>query len=609
MLRSLQWRLTLLYILLIVLAMQLVSFYLTQRLEEYYLDEAKWALLNSGALAVESLQREFREGPYPKDLAEQLINGLRGRNEEFVILLIAEDGEVVATSLNNAAQSYYGLNIIAFSTVAEALDIERRDTSEGIRTDEGGRRFYTAALPIDGELLVDEGVVSVSLIFVQEPLDHTYRVLQDVRLRLLNATLLAIGVTVVLGTLAAQTIIRPIQEVTSKAARLAEGNFDLEVQVKSPDEIGKLADVFNYLTAQLRATLSELNNDKMKLEAILTQMTNGVVAVDTQGKIIHANIRARDMLDLPAEGANIDDVLEKLNQSSLDRLLIGSGPKVAEVSFTQPQAISVRSYAAPFHAADGQISGAIIVLQDITEEERLEQMRREFVANVSHELRTPLTTIKSYAETLLEGGLESRETSGRFVSVINDEADRMARLVKDLLTLSQFDFQGNVMAKGPVLLDELVLEVADKLAVSAKRRGLKFRTDFPEELPAVLANSDKVEQVLVNILSNAIKYTNEGSDIAVSLTVLQGFVVTSIMDQGPGIPAEDQPRIFERFYRVEKARARELGGTGLGLAIAKEIVEAHGGQIGIISTPGSGTETYFTLPVYVPPTEEQLGYA
>jgi two-component system sensor histidine kinase VicK len=601
--------LTLLYILLIVLAMQLVSFYLTQRLEEYYLDEAKWALLNSGSLAVESLQREFREGPYPRDLAEQVVNSLRGRDEESIILLVAEDGEVVATSLNNAAQSYYGLNILAFATVAETLDIERRDTSEGIRTDEGGRRYYTAALPLEGELLVDGTVVPISLLFVQEPLDHTYRVLQDVRMRLLNATLLAIVVTAILGVLAAQTIIRPIQEVTSKAARLAEGNFDLEVKVKSPDEIGKLADVFNYLTAQLRATLSELNNDKMKLEAILTQMTNGVVAIDSHGKIIHANIRARDMLDLPPEGADIGTILTKLNQGSLDRLLIGSGPKVAEVSFTEPQAISVRSYAAPFHAADGQISGAIIVLQDITEEERLEQMRREFVANVSHELRTPLTTIKSYAETLLEGGLESRETSGRFVSVINDEADRMARLVKDLLTLSQFDFQGSVMSKGAVLLDELILDVADKLAMSARRRNLRFGTDFPEELPAVLANSDKVEQVLVNILSNAIKYTNEGSDIAVGLRVQQGFVVTSIRDQGPGIPEEDQPRIFERFYRVEKARARELGGTGLGLSIAKQIVEAHGGQIGINSVPGQGTEIYFTLPVYVPPAEEMSDYA
>lgn len=609
MLRSLQWRLTLLYILLIVMAMQLVSFYLTQRLEEYYLDEAKWAILNSGSLAVESLQREFREGPYPRDLAEQVVNSLRGRDEESVILLVAADGEVVATSLNNAAKSYFGLNILAYGTVAETLDIERRETSQGIRTDESGRRYYTAALPIEGELLVDEGSLPISLLFVQEPLDHTYRVLQDVRTRLLNATLLAIGVTVILGVLAAQTIIRPIQEVTSKAERLAEGNFDLEVKVKSPDEIGKLADVFNYLTAQLRATLSELNNDKMKLEAILTQMTNGVVAVDSQGKIIHANIRARDMLDLPAEGARIESVLEKLNQGSLERLLIGSGPKVAEVSFTEPQAISVRSYAAPFHAADGQISGAIIVLQDITEEERLEQMRREFVANVSHELRTPLTTIKSYAETLLEGGLESRETSGRFVSVINDEADRMARLVKDLLTLSQFDYQGNMLSKGPVLLDELVLDVADKLAVSARRRGLRFRTDFPEELPAVMANSDKVEQVLVNILSNAIKYTNEGSDITVSLEARQGFVITSIKDQGPGIPEEDQPRIFERFYRVEKARARELGGTGLGLSIAKQIVEAHGGQIGIDSVPGQGTEIFFTLPVYVPPVEELADYA
>jgi two-component system sensor histidine kinase VicK len=588
--------------------MQLVSFYLTQSLEEYYLEEAKWALRSSGTLAVESLQREFRQGPYPRDLAEQVINSFRSRDDEAMVLLVSKNGEVVATSLNDAARRYFGLYVLAYGAVAEALDTERRSSSEGVRTDDSGRRYYTVALPIEGALLSEEDVMDVSVVYLQEPLDHTYQVLQEVRLRLLTATLLAIAVTVVLGTLAAQTIIKPIQEITSKAARLAEGKFDIEVQVKSPDEIGKLAGVFNYLTAQLRATLSELNDDKMKLEAILTQMTNGVVAIDVQGNVIHANIRARDMLGLSAtEDSN--QIFEKLNLGDMERLLKGSGPKVSEVYLTTPYEISIRAYAAPFHGADGQISGIIVVLQDVTEEERLEQMRREFVANVSHELRTPLTTIKSYAETLLEGALESRETSGRFVSVINDEADRMTRLVKDLLTLSQFDYQAKYMEKGPTLLDELILDVADKLAVSAQRRGLKFKTDFPEEVPAVLANSDKVEQVLVNIISNAIKYTDQGSDISVSLRVLPEFVMVSVKDQGPGIPLEDQPRIFERFYRVDKARARELGGTGLGLAIAKQIVEAHGGRIGLDSEPGRGTEIFFTLPRYMPPAEEQLGYA
>ena len=608
MLRSIQWRLTLLYILLIVLAMQLVSFHLTRTLEEYYLEEAKGALLRSGMLAVASLQREFRQGPYPRDLAEQVVNSFRGRDDESIMLLVAKNGEVVATSLNDAARLYYGDYLIAYATIAETLDSARREISHGLRTDDNLRKYYTIALPIEGSIEHEGHVQDVSLIYVQEPLDHTYQVLEQVRYRLLTATLIAIAVTVILGTLAAQTIIRPIQEITSKAARLAEGKFDIEVKVKSPDEIGKLAGVFNYLTAQLRATLSELNDDKMKLEAILTQMTNGVVAIDIQGTVIHANTRARDMLGMDTADDS-RQILERLNLGDLPRLLQGSGPKVSETHLLAPYEISVRSYAAPFHGADGQISGAIVVMQDITEEERLEQMRREFVANVSHELRTPLTTIKSYTETLLEGALESKETAGRFLSVINDEADRMARLVKDLLTLSQFDYQAQQMVKGPTLLDELILDVADKLAVSAKRRGLRFRTDYPEDVPAVLGNSDKVEQVLVNIISNAVKYTNEGSDILVSLKVLPDFVYVSVRDQGPGIPLEDQDRIFERFYRVDKARARELGGTGLGLSIAKQIVEAHGGKIGINSQPGQGTEIYFTLPRYKPPHEEQVGYA
>ncbi|MDP3059069.1 MAG: ATP-binding protein, partial [bacterium] len=311
--------------------------------------------------------------------------------------------------------------------------------------------------------------------------------------------------------------------------------------------------------------------------------------------IIHANLRAKDMLNISATDSSAE-LLNRLNLGELPRLLQGKGPKVAEANLQFPYRISIRSYAAPFHSADGAVSGAIIVLQDITEEEKLEAMRRDFVANVSHELRTPLTTIKSYTETLLEGALESKETAGKFLTVINEETDRMTRLVRDLLTLSQLEYQSPHWEMRPVLLDELVLDVADKLAGTAQERGLKFKTDFPDEVPSVWGNPDKIEQVLMNVLANAIKYTYPGGDLLVRLQVGEQYVTTHIVDQGPGIPLADQPRIFERFYRVDKARARELGGTGLGLAIAKQIIEVHGGEISLHSEIGVGTEVYFSLP-------------
>lgn len=594
----------LLYILLIVVAMQFVSFFLVRNMEDFYFEKAREELYTRGTHLVRVLEIELRRGPYSRELAESLINSQR-THQDAIILLANKEGLVVATSLNAAADALRGSYVLNtdYRVILELLD--KNDAADARWKDHKGDWHYTLALPVSGIITHGLERYEVAMLYIREPLRETYMILDKVQRMLLNATLMAIGVTAILGTLAAQTITRPIEEITSKAADLAAGQFDTEVEVKSGDEIGKLADVFNYLTSQLRATLNELRNDKMKLEAILTQMTNGVIAIDNLGTVIHANIRARDMLGIAAETPT-EHILELLNLGDFPRLLQGSGPKVAETHLARPYEISVRSYAAPFLSARGQISGAIIVLQDITEEERLEQMRREFVANVSHELKTPLTTIKSYAETLLSGALESRELTASFLATISEEADRMDRLVKDLLTLSALDYQQAKMPMRPTLLDELILDVADKLSFSAQKRNLKFRTDFPEEVPVVLANADKVEQVLVNIMSNAIKYTFEGGDICVSLESDADMVRVGIKDQGPGIPFEDQQRIFERFYRVDKARARELGGTGLGLAIAKQIVEAHGGRIGINSEPGHGTEIYFFLPRHASLTSGQV---
>lgn len=596
MFRSIRWRLILLYILLIMVAMQFVSFYLLQRIEELYLEEARTVLRTRGAQLLRVLEIEAERGPLARDRVEIILNDLRAREEDAIVFLLTAEQRILATSLN--AEAMRGLYVLGeYAVILESMHVQT--TLDAVWQDASGRKFYTLAQPIT--LTVRHGQVNTEAasIFVREPLDHTYRILHEVQVRLLNATLLSIFVTILLGTFAAQTITKPIQEITSKAASLAAGNFDIVVQVKSKDEIGKLGEVFNYLTSTLRATLTELHNDKTKLEAILTQMTNGVIAMDTTGTIIHANTRARHMLGL-TEYSQVAYILERLSFGDVKRLLEREAPQVTEVVIGSPQSIAVRSIAAPFHSAEGAVTGVIIVMQDITEESRLETMRQEFVANVSHELKTPLTTIKSYAETLLTGALESRELAGNFITVISEEADRMDRLVKDLLTLSQLDYQRHNLQCRPVLLDELVIDVLEKLSFSACQRGVRFGTDFCEEIPIVMANPDKVEQVLVNIIANAIKYAHENGEVVISLQVSESMVRVGIKDDGPGIPSDDQSRIFERFYRVDKARSRELGGTGLGLAIAKQLVEAHGGTIGIESEVGKGTEVYFSLPRHKP---------
>ncbi|MBS3939028.1 MAG: HAMP domain-containing protein [Peptococcaceae bacterium] len=599
---SIRWKLILFYTLLIVVAMQLVSFYLLQRIEQLYLEEARTILRTRGSHLARVLDIEAQRGPFAREAAELVLNDLRSREEDAIVFLLTAEQQIVATSLN--AESMRGLHVLGeYPVILESMNAA--ETFDAIWQEAGGRKFYTLAQPINLTLRQGRNEFLVVSIFVREPLDHTYRILREVQTRLLNSTLLSILVTIVLGSFAAQTITRPIQEITSKAVSLAAGNFDIVVAVKSSDEIGKLGEVFNYLTARLRETLAELRNDKTKLEAIFTHMTNGVVAIDTVGVIIHANIRARQMLGLP-ENSPAAFILERLNFGDVARLLAREAPQITEVALTVPQPIAVRSIAAPFHAADGAVSGIIIVLQDITEEARLETMRQEFVANVSHELKTPLTTIKSYAETLLTGALESRELAGNFITVIAEEADRMDRLVKDLLTLTQLDYQKHNLQTRPVLMDELVLDVLDKLSFAACQRGVRFGTDFAEEVPIAMANPDKVEQILVNIIANSIKYAIEQGEVVISLRVDEKMVWVGIKDDGPGIPLVDQPRIFERFYRVDKARSRELGGTGLGLAIAKQLVEAHGGTIGINSEEGHGTEVYFSLPRHRPRSDQEV---
>jgi two-component system sensor histidine kinase VicK len=237
-------------------------------------------------------------------------------------------------------------------------------------------------------------------------------------------------------------------------------------------------------------------------------------------------------------------------------------------------------------------------LQDVTKQQRLEEMRKEFVANVSHELRTPLTTIKSYAETLLDGAMDDSSVARQFISVINDEADRMTRLVNDLLELSRLDNKEIKWNKRPVRIDLLLREVISKMMMSARKKRLSVECEIEEKLE-VFADRDKMEQVFQNVFSNAIKYTPEGGGIFVKAENIGNQVCISVKDTGIGIPKEDLPRIFERFYRVDKTRSRELGGTGLGLSIAREIVLAHDGEINILSEQGKGTEVIIKLPALV----------
>jgi len=367
--------------------------------------------------------------------------------------------------------------------------------------------------------------------------------------------------------------------------------------VRSDDEIGDLTKTFNYMSSELKNTLIEISSEKSKIETILKNMTDGIIAFNIKGEIIHINPAAKVMLGENELSMNFNEFSDKygLNISLEDIIYLQISTAEEKSVFINDKYI--RIYFATFTDDNKKAEGVIAVLQDVTEMQKLDNMRKEFVANVSHEMRTPLTSIKSYAETLLDGAYKDSDTAVKFLTVINSEADRMTRLVKDLLQLSRLDNHQMQWNMQQFSFTELVRNSIVKLQIEAENKNQKIESYIMGDIPEIKGDRDRIEQVVLNILTNAIKYTPEGGKITVYVSRIFNDVTLKVADTGIGIPRKDLSRIFERFYRVDKARSREMGGTGLGLSIAKEIVEAHGGTITAESELGKGTEITVKLPI------------
>ena len=423
------------------------------------------------------------------------------------------------------------------------------------------------------------------------------QIIQTFNNLILTSAVIAVFLSLLLGYLLSKTITSPIISVMHKAEKIAEGEFDEQLAVRSEDEIGNLTKTFNYMANELKKTLSEISSEKNKVVTILNYMADGVLAYDLKGNVIHINPAARRYLG--------DDIAEKSFQDfacnvgldiQLENILYLEEASVKEFD-TVINDLFIKVYFAVFTDTKSRPEGFIVVLHDVTEEQKLDNMRREFVANVSHELRTPITSIKSYSETLLDGAVDDRETTEHFLNVINTEADRMTRLVKDLLQLSRLDNQQVSWNMGEVHIKELVRDVVDRMCLQAEHKHQKLESYVIGDIPNIKGDKDRLEQVFVNLISNALKYTPENGEITVYIGRIYNDIYVKVADNGIGIPADSLPRVFERFYRVDKARSRDMGGTGLGLSIAKEIIQAHGGTISISSEEKKGTEITVRLGV------------
>jgi len=469
-----------------------------------------------------------------------------------------------------------------------------------------------------GRDLRRSAIADTPLLYVAVPLGEAGRVAGVLRLALplsavtdsyatLHQVMLAGGAVALLvafgiGIFVSRRVTRPVVEMQSIARQMSEGNFALRAPSRSPDEIGTLGRSLNVLAARLREKIDDLAQEQAKATAILDGMVEGVIAVDAHERIVLLNERARAMLGVGAARPERKPLLEVVRNADLHAVLAEGraapeGTAVhRELRLTTPEERVLQAHVVPLRLAPDE-AGALVVLHDVTALRRLEQVRTEFIANVSHELRTPLTAIHGYLETLLGGALEEPEHARRFLEIVFRHTERLGRLLDDLTDLSNIELGRVSLRVGPVAVGEVVESVLAIIRPKARAGGVSLDAALPGDLPLVEADRDRLAQILINVVDNAVKYTPASGRVTVSAAVAAGArVEVAVVDTGVGIPPADLPRITERFYRVDRARSRELGGTGLGLAIVKHLVHGHGGELRIDSRLGEGTTVAFTLP-------------
>lgn len=591
--RSIQIKLIIMVLLLILIAVQLIGVYFistmkTSLTNSFTTNLNEQATLLTAILSTDTVEGNPQAGT-EATLSELVSNFFSTRDAEIQVL--DASGRVLATS-NPSSQSYIGRKNTSL-LVSRALQGVRDNEEETI--DEENNRNKVIAKPV-----INNGKI-VGAIYIVASMKELYQTMEEINRIFVSATLIALGLTALLGVLLAGTITSPIKALTRQATAVAEGRFDERVPIFGKDEIGQLSVAFNDMTDRLSDALSVNEEEKEKLSSILSNMSDGVLATDEVGRVIVINRRAKAMLGIGEEkdGTTLSETLGIGKEPIADTLQGNESSMLLNRELEeQAEELVFRVTLTPIRRRDKGVAGAIAVLQDVTEAEKLEQSRREFVANVSHELRTPLTTIKSYAEALDDGALEEPPVAGRFVGVIRNETERMIRLVTDLLHLSRFDSHRNQLRRQKIDLAEMLEDVVDRFSFQLRQKAITVSVKVEDKPQQAWLDRDGIDQVLDNLVSNAIKYTLDGGAIDISArTNGPGQLAIAVKDTGIGIPKKDLNRIFERFYRVDKARSRNMGGTGLGLSIAREIVRAHGGSIAIDSEANVGTVVTVLLPI------------
>ena len=585
MFHNIQWRIAIPFVLLVLVSTGILGFYLVHLVSNTQVDNLRSQLENEAKI-IAQVSIPLLTDSTKQNTLDELAKTL-GKQINARVTIIAQDGVVLGDSESNPATMENHAN--------------RPEVIQALATGLGESTRYSAtlkeqmlyvAVPI-GNQGQASGVARVAL-----PLTAVESSVN----RLITTVALSMAITAGLAIIAALVIARiitqPIKQVTKAAQQVASGELGKRVFIQAKDESGKLANAFNEMSVNLKEMVTTISAEKSKLATILSSMVDGLIMTDAEGRIVLANGAAERLFSFDEAKVIGQYLIEVVRDHEIDEILKSCLNTRTERTNSLEFGISkrfLRVVAVPLMAEN--ITGAIIVFQDLSEMRSLQTMRQEFVANVSHELRTPLAGIKAIVETLRDGGINDKEAAKRFLARVDTEVDRMTQIVAELAELSRIESGRGELKSEEFNLNAVVQEVVSNFHPQSARQEVTLSTELFADLPLISADRDRIYQAITNLVHNAIKFTSTGGKITVSTKRLQDSVSLEVSDTGRGISAEDLPRIFERFYKADKARSGQ--GTGLGLAIAKHIVQAHGGKIWVESKEGKGSTFGFSLPLQV----------
>jgi len=586
--RRLLWQLYPTYLLIIVISLVAAIWFASRTLKQFYLDQ------NASDLEARAHLFEAQISEYLTPMDEKGVDRLCkkiGRRATTRLTVILPSGKVIGDSTEDPAIMD---NHVDRPEIIQALRNQVGISIRYSRTLQKDMMYVGIPLKKNSHII---GVVRTSVPLT--PIDET---LKDIEIKIAVGGLLIAILAAILNLLVSYRISRPIEEIKKGAENFARGDFEHRLPVSNSEELGSLSETMNQMAVELQKRINSMREQRNELEAVLSSMVEGVIAIDNEERIISVNQAAAQMLEAnPSDVQNltIQEVVRNTDLQNFVRNALSSDETVEKdiILYGDSERI-LNGHSTVLYDAVGKSIGALIVLNDVTPLRRLENIRRDFVANVSHEIKTPITAIKGFVETLRDGAIENHEDAERFLKIIENHVDRLNAIIEDLLSLSRIEQE---MEKEEIILSEsrirdVLLAATQVCEVKAASKDIQIVVSFQENLKAKI-NPPLLEQAVVNLLDNAIKYSDNESTINVEAKQTNGETVISVHDHGCGIGKEHLPRIFERFYRVDKARSRKLGGTGLGLAIVKHIAQAHQGHVDVESIPNKGSSFSLHLPI------------